>query len=103
MISPQAEIILSRPVTRVATLTQDGRTAQVTVQPASRFYVVAAGRQGPVGHLSEGAARSVEQAERAALQAVELVQATAVALDDLVQRLESTFEYHAGAIAAQQR
>lgn len=93
---------LVRPVQQVARLSQDERVAAVVVSPDPHFYVIAAGVQGPVGIVAEevlARTAAVElQARKASQEAAEATET----LTSLMQQLQGAFEYHAGAISAQE-
>lgn len=102
MISSKTTVVLSRVELRVARITQGQHVAVVTSPARSRFGVVSAGLQGPVGTVAENVLALAEQAEQSAHVATAMAGKTADDLSDVINRLNGVFAYHAAAITAQE-
>lgn len=101
MTGQAQRVIVTHGVERVVTVRQAGRVVEVRQQLAPRLTVVSVGVQGPVGALAENVLQRTLQAEADASAALALATDANAALGALLDELQGSFVYHAGAISAQ--
>lgn len=95
-------VTITRGVERIVTLKQGSGVVEIRQAVAPRLSVISLGVQGPVGVLAENVLQRTLQAERNAIQALELAQGADAAVTALMDGLQEAFTYHAGVISAQE-
>ncbi|OEC32880.1 hypothetical protein SAMN05216600_12831 [Pseudomonas cuatrocienegasensis] len=101
MNAGQTRVVVTHGVERIVTVRQGGQVVEVRQQLAPRLTVVSVGVQGPVGALAENVLQRTLQAEADASAALALANDASAALGALLEELNGSFVYHAGAISAQ--